>query len=431
MPIEAKRISEYATTRLNGFVSKHKGPMTESDWGRYVNAAEIGGINDSSRRSHGGSFIRGIRSAQQNRYNKEDSGLLEAMNMGGKVRRYNRGGMVPGYARGGRVAANLLPIAATFGAEPAGRKIGSMLDGESGASIGSSIGSGVMMASWILPTILQFKGLNKEVEGSIGKFAKLKNALSMSFIPPQAKIAAAILIGTGIALKKYNDDLQETAKLNRLAFSGAVKPVEEFDTKLKDIRKSITATRQTYDLFIASNTKIGVTGIQLTVTEFKALQETVKKTYPDIVKLLNQTPYNKLADTVANLKAQFIAAGDSAEKATQETYALLTVSDRAGSARSIITSEQVKNVNDMDSAIQTMLRTLSTAQQSGGAKGFGASLTGTFTAMDSSYDSLVKSKDAATALKTQFDAINNSRSKNLKLTQQQISHFLVFLAITL
>jgi TP901 family phage tail tape measure protein len=94
MPIEAGRIAEKAAGRLNGFVKNHKGPMTELAWGRYVNAAEMGAINDIARRSHSAQLVAGVRSGQQNRYNKEDSDLLAALNMGGTVKGYNLGGVV-------------------------------------------------------------------------------------------------------------------------------------------------------------------------------------------------------------------------------------------------------------------------------------------------------------------------------------------------
>ena len=303
----------------------------------------------------------------------------------------NRGGMVPQrYAMGGIVGQLVAGTAGYYG----GQAAGSMVGGDIGGTFGGISGS---IAAPLL-------------------MSKIGGGLLNPYI-----LAATAVAGLTVGLKKYNDGLQETARLNRLAFAGAVKPVKDFDSEIEKVRANILATRQAYDLFLAQNTQIGVSGVKLTVEEFRKLQDTVKKTYPDIVKLLNQTPTNKITETIANLKAQFIAAGESAEKATQKAYALLTVSNKSAGAAGIISTQQVRDVNSMTSALNQMLRTLSTAQNVGGSKGFIASLTGTFSGLDASYESLVKAGKASEALKQQFDLINNSQAKNLKLTQSQIS----------
>ena len=413
----ALNISRAALNQINLKVSKIRGPISESMFGNIVTNTSASVIKNSPLLSQFNASVRGIH---PNTYSIHSKGRSTSLGMplnrigstwsnpryigGSTFHTYTRanrggyigmnsGGMVPGskrpkgYAMGGTVGQLVGGTAGWMGGSMLGQRVG----GDAGSMIGG------MAGSMALPALIASKGLfNPWIAG------------------------ATLIVGTTVALKKYYDKLQETSRLNRLAFSGAVKPVKDFDSEIEKVRKNITATRQAYDLFLAQNTQIGVSGVKLTVTEFQNLQKEVKKTYPDIVKLLNQTSYNNLSETVANLKSQFITAGESAEKATQKVYALLTVSNKSKSAAGIISDQQVRNVTDLNSAINQMLKTLSTAQNVGGSKGFVSSLTGTFTGLDSSYDSLVKSEGAAKSLQKQFDAISNSQSRNLKLTQDQI-----------
>ena len=347
----------------------------------------------------------------------------------------NNGGIVPHYAVGGLVkgmAGILGPVAAQMILPSLGSKIGSKVGGEQGAGIGSAVGSGLGMASWMIPMIMQMKAAKKPIEevgDVLGKTAGKTGVLSRSmsllgnavkFMGPWGIAAVATVTALGFGFKKYNDVVTETARVNRLAFAGAVKPAEDFDKKIKEVRSSLTAASAARDLLIAQNTGAGIPAAALSVQQFKELQAQVKKTYPDLVKLFNQTPSNKLTEVAAGLKAQFIGAGESADKASAKVYALLSVSDKAYAASEVFKSTDVSKIQNLSTSVQAMLGFINKAQARGGAKDFADSLGTLFTTMDSSVSEISKAKGTLTAIDTQFKSIGNSSSKNLKLTQEQI-----------
>ena len=155
----------------------------------------------------------------------------------------------------------------------------------------------------------------------------------------------------------------------------------------------------------------------MTIHEFQKLKASIKSTYPDLVKLLNATDNNNLSKTVASLKAQFISAGDSVEKATQKVYTLLTLSNKAGRAAQSITSPEAMMVTDRKSSITTLLNSLTQANKVGGSRSFVAALNQSFSAMD---NLIASSKDKVQGLNDVFDAIALSQNKNLKLTKDQL-----------
>jgi|688.fasta_scaffold01697_5 TP901 family phage tail tape measure protein len=411
MPIEAKRISEYAGTRLNGFVSKHKGPMTESDWGRYVNAAEIGGINDSSKRSHGGSFIRGIRSTQQNRYNKEDSDLLSAMNMGGKVRGYNRGGVVGGRVKRGKnnygipsVMGNLGTTAAYIGGSTAGAALGQ----KAGGNLGSL--AGMILVPTILQSIMQKLGqVSAQGTSTAGILGRLGPLLANPYVA-----AGAAIVGVTAALIKFKKNQEESAKLNRLAFSGGVKPIKDFDSQLKQVTKTIEDTRATAALLHAQMNTAGLSGLTLTIKQFADLREKVKSTYPELVKLFKETPSDKLITVAQGLKAQFVAAGESAAQANAKIAALLAESGKSGFIQIVLGDKGLAGITSAKTAIESMLVAMSKFTDS---KDRAAGLLQIFSSMG---DYIENATDKSLALKEQYNAIEKSGQGNVKLTQDLI-----------
>ena len=56
--------------------------------------------------------------------------------------------------------------------------------------------------------------------------------------------------------------------------------------------------------------------IHMTIEQYKKLKVQVKSTMQDYIKLFDQTERKDVGQTAIQLKAQFMAAGDSAETAT-------------------------------------------------------------------------------------------------------------------
>ena len=348
----------------------------------------------------------------------------------------SNGGILPHYATGGLVkgAASLaVPLALQMFGPQLGGMLGSKMGGEKGQSIGSAVGSGLGIASFILPMMMQFKKAKQPIEevgDALGKTAGKTGIISKSMLGLRAAVGwmgpwgIATVVGitaVGLALKKYNDAINETRRVNRLAFSGAVKPAEDFDKKINDIRTSLKDAAAARELFLAQNTGTGMPGIALTAQQFKELQTQVKKTYPELIKLFNQTPDNKLTEVATGLKAQFISAGDSADTASTKVYALLNLSDKASSAASILGSANFSKVKDLTTSVDAMLGFISKAQERGGVKDFADSLGTLFTTMDASISEIAKSKGVLSGIDSQFKSITGSSSKNLKLTTDQIN----------
>ena len=324
---------------------------------------------------------------------------------------FNRGGRVPGYGMGGKIGTGL-GIAAGFFGPQIGGAIGETVGGEQGRSIGSSIGQGAQTLSFILPMLSMFKKTTSESTGVFARFASTIGRARLFLNPYTAGIAATV-----IAVKALNDHLEKNRKIQTLAFAGAAGPLRSLDEQIKKARENAKAQRELRDLY-ASMIKVDPSSpTRMTIREFQKLKTSIKSTYPDLVKLLNATDNNNLSKTVASLKAQFISAGDSVEKATQKVYTLLTLSNKAGRAAQSITSPEAMMVTDRKSSITTLLNSLTQANKVGGSRSFVAALNQSFSAMD---NLIASSKDKVQGLNDVFDAIALSQNKNLKLTKDQL-----------
>ena len=229
-----------------------------------------------------------------------------------------------------------------------------------------------------------------------------------------------LVTGTALAIAgilALNKRLQETNRIGALAFGGAVKPIKSFDSEIKKAQDTTKALRENLELFRIQNTTTGIPGVSLTIKQFQELKEQVKTTYPEIIKLFNQTPVNKLTDTVAGIKAQFIAAGDAIDVATQKVYALLLGSNKAANA-SVMQNPAIKNITNIKEAVSTLLD-MTGRQANRSGPDFISGLTQSFSAMDTAVASLTDKVGPTEALRQQFDAIGNSQLKNVKLTEMQ------------
>jgi len=414
--------SRTATTGKSGGSSSHIAQtLLHSDGKTKIKVGALRGV--------GGALFAHARSPQPFMQRLLKAGLSLGkirMRHEGGIIGMNSGGVVPGYVNGGRVKAIgsfAAPLAAQMLAPMAGRAIGSSIGGQSGANIGESIGSGVAMASWILPMVMQFKKVGAVAEEGAkktGLFSKAMMGLRAAgmFLGPWGIAGTAAVAGLTAGLLAYKKHIDEVAKTNRLAFSGAVKPTEDFNSKITDIRKNIVATNQARQALMATKTSAGLPAIQMTVAELQKLQVEVKKAYPEIIKLLNQTPRQDLNKTVAGLKAQFIQAGDAASVADKKILALLSTSNKAGNAGTALYSGSVAGMTSIAGANRFSLNNLSRAQNVGGNKGFVGALKQTFTGLDAAATAQGNSPKAIAA---QFEAITKSQAKNIKLTQDQLN----------
>jgi len=297
-----------------------------------------------------------------------------------------------------------------------GMQIGSMgammggmsLGGKYGGTLGSIAGS--ILAPAVFASVLQkITAVNKAGESGGKIFGRLGKIMTN----PYVAVGAAIVGATAVLLK-LNAKIEETRRINRLAFSGGVKPIKDFDSELKQVKKNIEDTRAAAELLHAQMNSAGLSGLTITIKEFADLREKIKSTHPELIKLFNQTPNDKLGKVAEGLKAQFVAAGDSAAQANAKIAALMAETGKTGFIQVVLGSEGVKGIVDARTAISSMLKALEGFMTS---KDKAAGILQIFSSMS---DYIAKSKDKGAALKEQFDLIAKSGQANVQISQDQI-----------
>jgi hypothetical protein len=289
---------------------------------------------------------------------------------------------------------------------------GSAIGGSLGAKVGGGLGSmaGMILVPAILQSIMQKLGqVSAKGQSTAGVLGKLGPALSNPYV----------LAGTAVALVtagllKYKKSVEETARINRLAFGGGVKPIKDFDSQLKTTIKNIENTRAAAELLHAQMNNVGLPGVSLTIKEFADLREKIKTTHPELIKLFKQNNGDALMKAAAGIKAQFIAAGDSAEVANGKIAALLAESGKSGIIRVVLGNSSVAEIKDTNTAILSMINSLSKLKD---AKDKSATI---LQSLGSMSDYIDKSKDKSSALKEQFNLIAQSNQRNVTLTKEQI-----------
>ena len=307
--------------------------------------------------------------------------------------------------RGPSFMGNLGTTMAYMGGSTAGAMLGQKVGGGFGSL------AGMIIVPAILQSIMQKLGkVSAQGASTAGVLGRLGPLLTNPYVA-----AGAAIVGVTAALIKFKKHQEEVAKLNRLAFSGGVKPIRDFDSQLKQVTKNIENTRATAELLHAQMNTAGLSGLTLTIKEFSDLREKVKSTYPELVKLFNQTPSDKLLTVAQGLKAQFVAAGNSAAQANAKIAALLAESGKSGFIQVILGDKGLSNITNAKTAIESMLVAMSKFTDS---KDRAAGLLQVFSSMG---DYIENAKDKSVALKEQYDAIAKSGQGNVKLTQDQIN----------
>jgi hypothetical protein len=252
--------------------------------------------------------------------------------------------------------------------------------------------------------------LGKTSSGTASTLGRLGPMLANPYV---AMGAAAV--GVIAVLVKLNAKQEEARRINRLAFAGGVKPIKDFGSQLKQVIKNIEDTRIAAELLHAQMNSAGIVGVSLTKKEFSDLRDKIKETYPELIKLFKQNNGDDLIKVAAGIKAQFIAAGDSAAEANGKIAALLAETGKSGVIRVVLGDSSVSEIKDTQTAILSMINALSTLADPKDKAG------GTLQVLGSMSDYIDKAKDKTSALKEQFGLIEKSNQKNVKLTKEQIS----------
>jgi len=402
-------------------------------------------------------------------YNRRNSGGIIRMNAGGMVpsqngQKYNMGGMVEGYNLGGMIRGLLPSLAVGMG--------GQML----GQQIGGGAGSAIQMASMIASMGMGFGGMGARSGGMmstqmdkipaqlkqpIGPLNNLAQAASktggslsgiLRIFGPLLKGFATLLkltspigiaftgvtLAVGFLIKKHKEHTEEL-RINRTAFGMTADAAAKAGYKYTDYNKQIKtaiedakALKAQNKMIYESMTKANVP-IHMTIEQYKKLKVQVKSTMQDYIKLFDQTDRKDVGQTAIQLKAQFMAAGDSAETATAKIYALIDESNKASMAGSAIGTKAFQSIQTLEQAAMQSTKTFESALKVSDVEGQASSLLTSFAAINGSIDETVrKSEEAASknkgvaisvgqATRDQIDSINASYKNQSNLTKQIIS----------
>jgi TP901 family phage tail tape measure protein len=300
----------------------------------------------------------------------------------------------------GMLAGNLIGMAGSYGGYSLGSKFGGQLGGF----------AGMMLLPAVLDKVIsKMNLLGKTSTGTASILGRLGPILANPYL-----IAGTAVVGVTALLTTFKKKSEEVGNLNRIAFGGAVKPLTDFDSKLKEVTKKIEDTRAAAALLHSQMNTAGLPGLVLSIKQFADLRENVKTTYPEIVKLFKATESDKLASVAANIKAQFVAAGDAASVANAKIAALMAETGKTPMIQGILGDKGVSSIVDTKTAISSMLETLSTLSNK---NDFATGLGQVFTSMEAA---IANSTDKSAALKQQFDLIKDSSSKNLKINEDQL-----------
>jgi TP901 family phage tail tape measure protein len=399
------------------------------------------GTAQAQRQTPRNTLLEDIRKAQQARYDKEDAAVLGYYNrggvVGGRVRRGKNNYGIPGLNTSGlnqpplieqmglqspeqqpqtkssgfgkAIGSNLLSTILYSGLSMGGGALGQKFGGTAGGFAGSILAPTILNG-----TITKLGALNRLGASSIGIFSRLGPALLNPYVAAGVAVAAL-----GIGLFKLKQRATEAGERNRLAFAGGVKPLEDFNGKIKAIQKSLQDARAARELLSAQFTSAGLPGLVVTAAQFKQVKDEIAKTYPKLVDLIKNTSTKDLQKVALGLKAQFVAAGDSAAYANEKIAALLQLGGKGGMLAAILGGKGMSDITNAESAIKSMLSIVKGDWLGDSAQSV-QSILQIFTSSD---DYIGKQKDSGEALKTIFNDINSSASGQLKLTSDQVQKF--------
>jgi hypothetical protein len=381
-------------------------------------------------------------------------GMVPGYNAGGMVpsangQKYNMGGMVQGYNRGGMVRGLLGASAVGIG--------GQML----GQQVGGGLGSAITMGSYLASSMIGFGGMggrgdqkgpgfmSRQLDRAVGPetASKLKTPIGpLNSLSTASKGLAGNLGGVakmfGPLLKGFSTLLRLTSPLGlaitgvtaaigffikaqkekaaaletgRQAFGMDAEAAEkagfkytDYNAKIKEAIEDAKALKERNMMIYESMTKANVP-INMTIEQYKKLKEEVKSTMGSYIDLFSQTERRDVGQVATQLKAQFMAAGDSAEVATAKIFTMIKQSENANMAASAISSNAFQSIQNMEQASAQTVKTFEAAMKTGDAESQARALHTTFMAMDATLEeTILKQKKLGEAGKASADEVGNA-----------------------
>jgi TP901 family phage tail tape measure protein len=231
-----------------------------------------------------------------------------------------------------------------------------------GSIIGGGAGQAVMLASSIASMLPYFGGLSKGI-GIVTKLASVLGKLTI----PGALIGSLAFVGKLILDAKNN--AEDLGKANRLAFGGTQESfasvgITKFKTlsdRMKEVNEQIDLNKAKAQSAYEQYTKGGPTGITLSIAELNEAIENAKKNQTEYINAFNNIDSGGVNKYAADLKAQFVAMGLSASEASNQIYAMVKASEKAGQALSAVTTSDFRNIIDQTTALTRLFDNLGKA----------------------------------------------------------------------
>jgi len=400
------------------------------------------------------------------------------MNKGGMVpgvQYFNRGGQVKGiqyFNKGTKKPVQPITFGSAYRQERAKGNIGAGMM-SSGPMAGMGIGMGMGMAGQAIGgqagQLMQFASvlpmLAPNMLGSLGKLAGgfkgvggaagiAGKAIGMAMrfaLGPIGLLLTALTAGYAI-FKKFQKEREQDRVEKTNSVGITEKSAAEAGIKYNNLSNTIKAVNDQLELTRAKGrnayealNSAGVQGLTLSIKELRAGIKNAKEnqkelvgTFTDIDVSGDANKQAKVTEIATNLKAQFIAAGISAQEATNKIYAIISASDKADMAFNAISSKGFREITDSASAAIAMVKTLNKNMYDPASAGYdtdvlygkdlGVVISNTTDALDDNLQTLMKTKKENGELMTQQEAmseilasINEKEGSKLTLTQAQIN----------
>jgi TP901 family phage tail tape measure protein len=479
-PSQARSIADKAAQVVNAKMAAHNGPMTEQQFGKIINNAQVRALRSGyqpAMRAVVSSF--GYDRHTRNRglepmpfqdgvtklpgYGGGDTipALLEpgesvvtktaTAGNEGAISYMNAGGKIPGFATGITSIGSKIKAISAARKEKLGQNKYYVPLGTAG-SIGGSIGGGVLgkmsgvpggelIGSLIGSSVLsRIIGVSKAIRDGIKTGAGFVNTIKM--IGTALRLTGWGLFATGIAAaglamykmwknaKAQSDAAAQSFKVNeKLAGQLGIK-YTTLSGKIKVATEDAKRQKQILQAVLETNRLAGGTGgLAMTIKELKDMQDQAKKSQPDVIKLFDSMDRKDVVANAAAMKAQLVAGGMAADKAAKMIFAIMTESNKASQAVAAISSKPFMEIKDKVSAATVSVSTFNKALGIYGVNGneLAAAFEGSMDSIDSYYNSLVGTKDETgkiitetEALKMTMDKLNGSAATNRQLGQYNL-----------
>jgi TP901 family phage tail tape measure protein len=338
-------------------------------------------------------------------------------------------GQLPGFKLG---VVGVGKSVAAMGVSMAGQKLGD--------KIGGPMGTAVSTASSLFGFGLGFSMFSRE-GAKAGRVATMFSGVTSKFPGLFAKTvfgisrftgALGVMITIGATAYSMYKKHQEEQRLLALGYGTTAEAAKkaglrytDFNGKMKDAIENAKLMREKNHLIYESMTQSN-TPLKITIEEYKKLKDTVKKTMPDYIKMIDLTKSKDVGAVAVQLKAQFIAAGKSADQATKMVYALIAASNKSSMAGSAIGTSSFAGVKDAQTASVQTVKTFSASTKLSNGKAqtqaFMTALQGIDAAILDIEANAKKLNQPVDAVAVQFEAINKGAGKQVKLSQEMINN---------